>query len=84
MLAKDTESVTPGTVSDIDPDAFFSPGSQAESPIIVSSHASLAHALHERRAEYLKKEHIKIKVGTWNVASLDNTERDLDACSRLQ
>ncbi|KAJ8606664.1 hypothetical protein MRB53_040800 [Persea americana] len=38
---------------------------------------SLSQAIHARRAEFTKKEHVRIKIGTWNVASHKGTERDL-------
>ena len=40
---------------------------------------SLARAVYERRSEYTKTEKIRIKIGTWNVAALPNTENDLAA-----
>lgn len=59
------------------PGAFPATPSQAESPIVVSSQVSLSQAVHERRAEYTKSHRIKVKVGTWNVASLSGTEKDV-------
>ena len=40
---------------------------------------SLARAVYERRTEYTTIEKIRIKIGTWNVAALPNTEEDLAA-----
>lgn len=38
---------------------------------------SLARAVFERRDEYLTKDSLRIKIGSWNVAALDGTEKDL-------
>ena len=51
----------------------------SESPVLVSSHLSLAQAVHERRAEYTRSQRMKVKVGTWNVAALSGTEKDIGA-----
>lgn len=42
-----------------------------------SSPHSLSKALHARRAEYIRPQKIRIKIGTWNVAACPGTERDL-------
>ena len=47
------------------------------STIAISSQQSLAQAVYERRAEYTVPHKIRIKVGTWNVASLIGTEKDI-------
>ncbi len=69
----------PNTRIDITPGAFPSSPSQAgsESPVVVSSQLSLSQAVHERRAEYTRSHKIKVKVGTWNVASLSGTDKDV-------
>ena len=64
---------------EIAPGAHPSTPSQTESPVIVSSHLSLSHAVHERRAEYTRPQQVKVKVGTWNVAALSGTEKDIGA-----
>jgi len=56
------------------PGAF--PG-EGMSPTIISSQFSLSQAVHERRAEYTRSHRIRVKVGTWNVASLSGTEKDI-------
>lgn len=38
---------------------------------------SVAHAVHARRADYVRPKHVRIKVGTWNVASFKGTEKDI-------
>lgn len=64
---------------DTTPGAYPSTPSQTESPVIVSSHLSLSHAVHKRRAEYTRPQRVKVKVGTWNVAALSGTEKDIGA-----
>ncbi|KAL9595307.1 MAG: hypothetical protein Q9219_006529 [cf. Caloplaca sp. 3 TL-2023] len=59
------------------PGAFPSTPGQAESPPVVSDQVSLSKAVYERRAEYTVPRKIRIKIGTWNVASLNGTERDI-------
>ncbi|KAL9129714.1 MAG: hypothetical protein Q9217_001917 [Psora testacea] len=48
-----------------------------ESPVLVSSQLSLSQALYKRRAEFTVQKRIKVKVGTWNVAALSGTEKDI-------
>ncbi|KAK5166331.1 uncharacterized protein LTR77_008592 [Saxophila tyrrhenica] len=38
---------------------------------------TLSQAVHARRAEYVRPKHIRIKIGTWNVASCKGTEKDI-------
>lgn len=61
------------------PGAFPSSPSPAENPssTVISSQLSLSQAVHKRRAEYTRSQRIKVKVGTWNVASLSGTEKDV-------
>ena len=61
------------------PGAFpSSPGSaETLSSCVVSSQLSLSQAVHKRRAEYTIPRRIRVKVGTWNVASLSGTEKDV-------
>ena len=47
------------------------------SPSVVTSQLSLSQAVHKRRAEYTISRRIRVKVGTWNVASLSGTEKDV-------
>jgi phosphatidylinositol-bisphosphatase len=44
---------------------------------VISSQQSLAQAVYERRAEYIRPQKIRVKVGTWNVASRPGTEKDI-------
>ncbi|KAK3053900.1 hypothetical protein LTR09_005180 [Extremus antarcticus] len=43
----------------------------------VATPLSLSQAVYGRRAEYVRPKHIRIKIGTWNVASLKGTEKDV-------
>lgn len=38
---------------------------------------SLSQAVHARRAEYVRPKHVRIKVGTWNVAAFKGTDKDV-------
>lgn len=58
------------------PGAFPSTPADDNSPT-VSSHYSLSQAVHARRAEFTKSRTIRVKVGTWNVAALSDTEKDV-------
>ncbi|KAF2474296.1 DNase I-like protein [Lindgomyces ingoldianus] len=47
------------------------------SRLSISTHQTLSQALHARRAEYTKPRNVRIKIGTWNVAALKGTEKDV-------
>ncbi|KAK4548463.1 hypothetical protein LTR36_009373 [Oleoguttula mirabilis] len=56
------------------------PGSYPESNSSTaeqSNFVSLSHAVYARRAEYVKAKHVRIKVGSWNVAAYKGAERDV-------
>lgn len=57
------------------PGAF--PPPSPYSPTAYSTQQSLFQALHTRRADYTRPKRIRIKVGTWNVASMKGTEKDI-------
>ena len=60
------------------PGAFPStPGSEDPLPSVVSSQLSLSQAVHKRKAEYTRSRRLRVKVGTWNVAALSGTEKDV-------
>ena len=63
------------------PRAPHVPGQYPSSPppSVVASQRTLARAVHERRHDFLKPQSIRIKIGTWNVAALPGTEKDLAA-----
>lgn len=42
-----------------------------------SGHQSLSAAVKARQDQYIRKKSMKIKIGTWNVASISGTEKDL-------
>lgn len=69
----------PNARLDTTPGAFPSTPSltDTQSPTVVSSQLSLSQAVYERRAEYTRSRKIRIKVGSWNVASLSGTEKDV-------
>ncbi|EGP85003.1 inositol polyphosphate 5-phosphatase [Zymoseptoria tritici IPO323] len=41
------------------------------------TYRSLSQLVYSRRAEYVRPKHVRIKVGTWNVASFKGTEKDV-------
>ena len=47
------------------------------SPLHATNQQSLSHAVHARRAEFTRSKSIRIKIGTWNVAALKGTEKDI-------
>ena len=59
------------------PGAFPSTPVEPGSRTIISSQLSLSQAVHKRRSEYTRSHTARVKVGTWNVASLSGTERDV-------
>ena len=38
---------------------------------------TLSQAVHARRVEYVRPKHVRIKIGTWNVAGYKGTEKDV-------
>ena len=56
------------------PGAFPEPYSPT---IHATNQQSLSHAVHARRAEFTRKKEIRIKIGSWNVAALKGTEKDI-------
>ena len=42
-----------------------------------TTHLTLSQAVHARRAEYVRPKHVRIKIGTWNVAACKGTEKDV-------
>ncbi|KZF19144.1 DNase I-like protein [Xylona heveae TC161] len=43
----------------------------------ISAHYSLSQAVHARKSEFTRQHDIRIKVGSWNVASKPGTEKDI-------
>ncbi|KAK4980793.1 hypothetical protein LTR28_000965 [Elasticomyces elasticus] len=52
------------------------PGAFPASPV-TSTYQSLSQAVHAKRAEYTRPKDVRIKVGSWNVASFKGTEKDI-------
>jgi phosphatidylinositol-bisphosphatase len=48
-------------------------------PEAISTAQTLAQAVYARRSEYVRPKTIKIKIGSWNVAALAGTEKDIGA-----
>lgn len=46
---------------------------------VISAPQSLSQEVKARKAEYVRKKTVKIKVGSWNVAAIKGTEKDLGA-----
>jgi phosphatidylinositol-bisphosphatase len=46
---------------------------------VISAPQSLSQEVKARKAEYVRRKTIKIKVGSWNVAAIKGTEKDLGA-----
>lgn len=64
-----------GSVDSLDskiPGAF--PGAPSSA---ISTRQTLSQAVYARRSEYTRPREIRIKVGTWNVAALKGTEKDI-------
>ena len=78
-MASLSTQASPNSKMDSTPGAFPStPGPEdAPLPSVVSSQLSLSQEVRKRKAEYTRSRRIKVKVGTWNVASLSGTEKDV-------
>lgn len=48
-----------------------------EQPSISSTQRSVSQALHARKADFTRSYQIRVKVGTWNVAAISATEKDI-------
>ncbi len=48
-----------------------------QDPAASSTQQTLSQALFSRRAEYTRPQQLRIRVGTWNVAALKDTEKDI-------
>lgn len=70
---KSTEPWAPAS----QPLGAFHPSSDNPAKAGVSGHHSLSAAVKARQDEYIRKKSMKIKIGTWNVASISGTEKDL-------
>ncbi|KAL9625355.1 MAG: hypothetical protein Q9160_000418 [Pyrenula sp. 1 TL-2023] len=71
-----SQTAKPPSSTQDTPGAFpVEPFPQQESP--VTGPQSISQAVKARRSEYITKKQVRIKVGTWNVASIHGTEKDL-------
>ncbi|KAL8825428.1 MAG: hypothetical protein Q9170_007795 [Blastenia crenularia] len=77
MSSSRRSDVSPGPQMRDTPGAFPSTPGRSESPTVESSQLSLSKAVYERRTEYTVPRKIRIKIGTWNVAALHGTEKDI-------
>lgn len=59
------------------PGAYPSTPGDADASTIISTQVSLSQAVHQRRHEFTRSYTTKVKVGTWNVASLTGTDKDV-------
>ena len=67
-----------GSVSSVDLLDSKIPGAFPDAPSsAISTHQTLSQAVYARRSEYTRPRKIRIKVGTWNVAALKGTEKDI-------
>ena len=78
-MASLSTQASPNSKMDSTPGAFPSTPAPEDAPLpsVVSSQLSLSQEVRKRRAEYTRSRRIKVKVGTWNVASLSGTEKDV-------
>ncbi|KAF2490423.1 DNase I-like protein [Lophium mytilinum] len=70
-----TSATSHGSTSSVDALDSRIPGAFPASS--VSSHQSLYQAVFARRSEYTRLRRIRVKVGSWNVAALKGTEKDV-------
>ena len=59
------------------PGAYPSTPGEDDAPTIISTQLSLSQAVYRRRDEFTRSYTTKVKVGTWNVASLTGTDKDV-------
>lgn len=59
------------------PGAYPASPGVVETPTIVSTQLSLSQAVYQRRKEFTRSYTTKVKIGSWNVASLTGTDKDV-------
>ncbi len=79
MSSRHSRNASPRAQIHDTPGAFPSSPESEEDPGVVSLPQSLSLGVKARRAEYVKKRTIKVKVGTWNVAAMSGTDMDIGA-----
>ena len=67
-LMQDVPGAFPGA-----PQGPIEPDEDAEE----ATYLTLSQAVHARRAEYVRPKHVRIKIGTWNVAAYKGAEKDV-------
>ena len=58
------------------PGAFLDPRTPSLASI-TTHQTSLSQALYDRRAEYTRPQHVRIKIGSWNTGAQKGTEQDI-------
>lgn len=77
MAAPSTEDSGPWPPIQETPGGFPVAPHDNDDSAVESTPYSLSQAVKARKSEYVRKKSIKIKIGTWNVASTNGAERDL-------
>jgi len=72
-MAGRSDNAAPSTT----PGAYPSTPGDADASTIISTQVSLSQAVYQRRNEFTRSYTTKVKVGTWNVASLTGTDKDI-------
>ncbi|EEP79386.1 predicted protein [Uncinocarpus reesii 1704] len=70
------ETTTPSDLRDA-PGAFPDQQDDREDAQVASDFNSLSRAVYARRAEYVRRKTVRVRIGSWNVAALPGTEEDL-------
>ncbi|KAI9805192.1 MAG: hypothetical protein M1825_001028 [Sarcosagium campestre] len=76
-MASASTPYIPGQLNDPGETEILSAPLESETSIRDSSPHTLTKAVFARRSEYTLPRHIRIKVGSWNVAALKGTEKDV-------
>jgi len=76
-MAGRSDNASPSPQSQNTPGAYSSTPGDADAPTIISTQVSLSQTVYQRRNEFTRSYTTKVKVGTWNVASLKGTDKDV-------
>lgn len=77
MAHRSGKDSSPSPLIRTTPGAYPSTPGESDAPTIVSTQLSLSQAVYQRRSEFTRSYTTKVKVGTWNVASLSGTDKDI-------
>ncbi|KAJ9317402.1 hypothetical protein DTO271D3_2223 [Paecilomyces variotii] len=78
MAGSEEHSATPSPQARDAPGHYPSDSDEShQHGIVASDPRSLSQAVKSRRAEYTRQRSIRIKIGTWNVAAIAGTEKDV-------